>query len=301
MSTPSPLQPQSALEGALPPKSRMRVTVLTILALHVVFIGGLLMQGCDKKSGGNAAPNPSTASSLPSLGDSNLFSSPITDAQGQGSAALGSSGLGGVSGGSGTLGGGIPPVDAGGSSVGGGGGTGGVGTGTGLGGGVGSGDLGSTGSGARGLGSTGGSGTLPVASTPTEPTPGAPGVTEHVIKSGDRIGDLAKTYGVTSQAIIDANPTAKPRNLKVGDRLLIPPPTPVHATAGTGTGTGATAAAGDGEFYMVKQGDNLSKIAKKFGVSVKALRAANQLKNDRIVPKQRLAIPAKAAAGASAN
>ena len=126
-------------------------------------------------------------------------------------------------------------------------------------------------------------------------------MTEHVIKSGDRIGDLAKTYGVTSQAIIDANPTAKPRNLKVGDRLLIPPPTPVHATAGTGTGTGATAAAGDGEFYMVKQGDNLSKIAKKFGVSVKALRAANQLKNDRIVPKQRLAIPAKAAAGASAN
>ncbi|MBL9127620.1 MAG: LysM peptidoglycan-binding domain-containing protein, partial [Verrucomicrobiales bacterium] len=299
MSTPSPLQPPSALDGASSTKSRMRVTVLTILALHVVFIGGLLMQGCDKKSGSSASPNPSTASSLPSLGDTNLFASPIADAQPSGSTASGSPTSFGAGSASGGLGSGIPPADTG-TASGAGSGSGLAGTGAGL---------GSTAGGDPGHGAVRSSvagGTLPVATSPTEPPPGAPGATEHVIKSGDRIGDLAKTYGVTAKAIIDANPTAKPRNLKVGDRLMIPPPTPAAPATGATASTGASGSAAgtpaanpaDGEVYVVKQGDNLSKIAKKFGVSVKALRAANQLKNDRLVPKQRLSIPAKTAATA---
>lgn len=298
MSTPSPLQPPSALDGASSTKSRMRVTVLTILALHVVFIGGLLMQGCDKKPGSSASPNPSTASSLPSLGDTNLFASPIAETQPSGSTASGSPTAFGAGSASGGLGSGIPPVDTGTSASGTASGSGLAGTGGGYGSAVG----GDPGHGA--VRSSVAGGTLPVATSPTEPPPGAPGATEHVIKSGDRIGDLAKTYGVTAKAIIDANPTAKPRNLKVGDRLMIPPPTPAAAATGATASTSASGSAtnpADGEVYVVKQGDNLSKIAKKFGVSVKALRAANQLRNDRLVPKQRINIPAKTAANAAAG
>lgn len=281
MSTPSPLQPPDALDSASTPKSRMRVTVLTILALHVVFIGGLLMQGCDKKSGTNPSQGGTTASSLPSLGDTNnYFSNFPGDAPSAVSGTTGASGVGASA---------IPPVEAAFSppetaTPGGVGGLGGLA------------DAGGTGTGGSIAG--GGVGMLPVAATPTEPVSGfAGGMTEHVIKPGDMIGDLAKQYGVSAQAIFDANPNAKPRSLKVGDRLLIPPPTPATPRAASAAAPGTT----EGEVYIVRQGDNLSKIAKKFGVTVKALRAANGLRGDRILPKQRLTIPGKATASGQAN
>ena len=49
-------------------------------------------------------------------------------------------------------------------------------------------------------------------------------------------------------------------------------------------------------FYAVKSGDNLGKIAKTHGITLKALRAAHNLKTDRITVGHKLKIPAKAAA-----
>lgn len=291
MSTPSPLQPQDALEGASTPKSRMRVTVLTILALHVVFIGGLLMQGCDKKSGTASSSSAPSASSLPSLGDTNYFSNFPGDTPGVVSGVPEGGGVPAT--GTSTGASAIPPVGTPPPAISGlpSGGSDPVGT------------LPSTTSSSvppSMTGSTpgGGFGSLPVATTPSEPIV-AGGGTEHVIKSGDTIAELAKRYGVTTQAIIDANPRVKPRNLKLDEKLTIPPPAPVSATSTPGSGSavgGAVSAPGEGEVYIVRQGDNLTKIGKRFGVSVKALRAANNLRNDRIVVKQRLIIPAKPSA-----
>ncbi|MGA2280653.1 MAG: LysM peptidoglycan-binding domain-containing protein [Verrucomicrobiota bacterium] len=44
--------------------------------------------------------------------------------------------------------------------------------------------------------------------------------------------------------------------------------------------------------YVVKSGDNLTRIAKAHGTTVKALKAANGLANDRIVVGAKLKIPA---------
>jgi len=44
-------------------------------------------------------------------------------------------------------------------------------------------------------------------------------------------------------------------------------------------------------YYTVKKGDYLSKIAKKFNTSVRALKKANKLKKDTIYPRQKLKIP----------
>ncbi len=277
MSTLSPLQPQNGLDGASTPKSRMRVTVLTILALHVVFIGGLLMQGCDKKSGSGSSQSGASASSLPSLGDTNYFSNFPGDPPGSGSTA----GAGDATGGTGQGFSSIPPVDLAtrsGQPVGGGY--------TGIGG-AGEEPASSVGLGSPTEGSRGNIGSLPVAVSPMAPETGSAGMTEHVIKSGDTIGALAKVYGVSVQAVVDANPNARPRTLKIGDRLLIPPPTPSSQAPSVAPGSV------DGDVYVVKAGDNLTRIAKKFGVTVRALRDANQMRSDRLLPKQRLVIPRK--------
>jgi LysM repeat protein len=54
------------------------------------------------------------------------------------------------------------------------------------------------------------------------------------------------------------------------------------------------------ELYVVKSGDVLYNIARSHGTSVRALRSANNLKNDRIVVGQKLKIPSKSVTPASA-
>ncbi len=57
---------------------------------------------------------------------------------------------------------------------------------------------------------------------------------------------------------------------------------------------------GSGQIYVVKSGDTLTKIAATHGTTVKALRAANTLKTDKIKVGQKLKIPVKAVAPAPA-
>ena len=46
MNTPNPLVPQGSLEEQSKGKSHIRIAVITILAIHVVLLGALLIQGC---------------------------------------------------------------------------------------------------------------------------------------------------------------------------------------------------------------------------------------------------------------
>jgi hypothetical protein len=47
MNTPSPLVPQGTFLGK-PGRSHIRIAVFTILAIHVVLLGALLLQGCKR-------------------------------------------------------------------------------------------------------------------------------------------------------------------------------------------------------------------------------------------------------------
>lgn len=261
MSTPNPLQPQGALDGAAAPKSRVRITVLTILALHVVFIGGLLLQGCKEgtKSPATADATSNTASPLPSLTDTQYFSSYPGDATvGAGAGSM----AGATSAPPAAVPSYVPPAVTTPGFVG-------------------------PDAGAPSTAGTPGAGTGYAA--PSTLTPAAGASSEHVIRKGDTIRDLARKYGVTEKAILEANPNAKPRNLKIDDKLVIP----AAAMASTTPAPAGTAAPAEGEVYVVKAGDTLTRIAKKFGVTVKQLRAANNIKGDRLLPKQKLVIPAR--------
>lgn len=56
-------------------------------------------------------------------------------------------------------------------------------------------------------------------------------------------------------------------------------------------GTLVETGTGGGKYYIVKKGDYLGKIARKYNTSVKAIKRANKLKSDIIYPGQKLIIP----------
>ena len=94
----------------------------------------------------------------------------------------------------------------------------------------------------------------------------------YIVKSGDSLYSIAKKYGITVDALKNAN--GKTSNLlSIGEILVIPPTTATTRT------------------YTVKAGDSLWKIATNYGVSVNALKQANGLSSDLLSIGQVLVIP----------
>jgi LysM repeat protein len=141
----------------------------------------------------------------------------------------------------------------------------------------------------------------PVAPEPVTPTPlptapppqvtPEPTTSEYKIVQNDTFTSIAKRFGVSVKAIVDANPNVNPARLQIGQKIVIPAPA---AAPVVDAGTAAPMNNGGEQVYTVKSGDNLTKIGGQFGVSAKAIRNANNLQTDRITVGQKLKIPAKA-------
>jgi LysM repeat protein len=129
---------------------------------------------------------------------------------------------------------------------------------------------------------------------PPQPPAEATAGSDYLVVSGDTLGKIAKAHGVTVKALEAANPGVDPKKLKIKQKLTIPAPTQSAAPDATSNAQMAMGGTG-GETYVVKSGDTLSKIAKKHGVSLKALRAANAsiASTDHIKVGEQLTIPAK--------
>ncbi len=137
----------------------------------------------------------------------------------------------------------------------------------------------------------------PIVDTAPPPQPIPAATTEHMIAKGDYLSTIAKKYGVSLKAILEANPGVDPKRLQIGKKLTIPAPSaPTVSGSGDVVSPAAVPDAMSTQTYTVKSGDNLTKIATKFGVTLKALRSANNLKTDRIKVGDKLKIPVKAGA-----
>ncbi len=280
MNNPHPINPLTPLAPGNKGNRNVRIAVISIVALHGVFFAGLLFQGCGprttesaRKDTDNSFLAPTNVGYASATLLTNTAYADLTNWPGYATQyGVGpGTGAGGVTAGGGPASSGTYP-----------GVTGTPGTGVGT-------DPGAGFGGGRGV--TGATFDLQteVVTEPIEPSAGA--LSTHKIKRGDTLAKIAAAHGITTKALMDANPGVDPRKLQVDKELKLP------AAKKT---TPAAAAAEEGyTIYTVKKGDTLSAIARKFGVTASEIRKANNLKSDTIMVDRKLKIPVAPRTGAA--
>jgi LysM repeat protein len=124
------------------------------------------------------------------------------------------------------------------------------------------------------------------------------------IQKGDSLSKIAARHGITANELAALNNISNPNLIRIGQTLALP----AHATpssspapaASRPTPSPAPAATASGASYTVVAGDNLTKIARAHGVTIAALRSANNLSSDVIRIGQKLVIPGASASSAPA-
>jgi membrane-bound lytic murein transglycosylase D len=103
---------------------------------------------------------------------------------------------------------------------------------------------------------------------PVEPASGRPGGF-HLVRRGETLADLAQQYGVSEQQLRRWNVLGRTERIRAGQRLRV--------AARGAQAVSASGPAGDHRVHTVQRGETLTGLARRYGVSVQALRAANGL------------------------
>ena len=116
------------------------------------------------------------------------------------------------------------------------------------------------------------------AAAPAAPTVARAAGTHRVVR-GDNLTALARRYGTTVRAIQTANNMGRRTVINVGQQLRLP-------------GGGSSALQSAPATHSVRSGDTLGKIAERYGTTVRAIQAANNLGRRTVINVgQRLRIP----------
>jgi N-acetylmuramoyl-L-alanine amidase len=146
-------------------------------------------------------------------------------------------------------------------------------------------------------------GTDPAAAQPVAAPPVAPATPTgqvHVVQPGENLTRIARQHGVSVDAIIAANGIADASRIYGGQQLTIPGAAPAAASpaqaAAPTAATSAAPAAVAAQVHVVQRGETVIGIARRYGVSVDAIVAANGIADaGRIYGGQQLTIPGSAA------
>jgi LysM repeat protein len=100
----------------------------------------------------------------------------------------------------------------------------------------------------------------------------------YIVRPGDNVFRIALRYRTTIQSIARLNGLNSAREIRSGQRLVV-------------VVCGGVSRQSSGRTYIVRSGDNLFRIALRYGTSAQAIRNANGLHSNLIVPGQVLFIP----------
>ncbi len=109
------------------------------------------------------------------------------------------------------------------------------------------------------------------------------GLVYHTVQQGESLNLLASRYGVSRGQIMSLNGLDS-EDLTPGEVLII-----------------KRKSTSDGKFHIVKPGETLYTIAKRYGVNISKLRELNGIDNRSLVPGQRILIQDGSAIGNSSN
>ena len=110
--------------------------------------------------------------------------------------------------------------------------------------------------------------------------------TVHTVKKGETLASIAKKYHVSVSSLKQWN-NLKKDTLKAGQKLTIYTSGGPMATSDTNS---KAAGSSSPKYYVVKAGDTLASIAKKYNTTVAKLKKLNNLKSDKIKVKQKLRV-----------
>jgi len=108
--------------------------------------------------------------------------------------------------------------------------------------------------------------------------------TVHVVQRGETLSQIARRYGTTVSALVQANGLGNANFIWWGQRLRIPGSASAPSPSTPSTIQG---------YHVVQRGETLARIAQRYGTTINALVQANGLRNvNFIYVGQRLTIPA---------
>ena len=121
---------------------------------------------------------------------------------------------------------------------------------------------------------TGGALSTKVALRMAEPVvaAGTPKRTYHRVQRGQTISELADEYGVTQRELLAWNGLDSRGRIRAGQRIRVSPPGAAAAPRAAPRPRGSAV-----KTHIVRRGDTLGGLARRFGVSIQALREANNL------------------------
>jgi membrane-bound lytic murein transglycosylase D len=127
----------------------------------------------------------------------------------------------------------------------------------------------------------------------------------HTVASGETFYGIARRYGVTAAQLRAINPDVDQEQLEIGDVLRLPASArdsragssssstqaPRTGSQSGGQRTGNQAGSTQRRTHTVAAGETLFGIARRYGVTVAAIREANEMETDQVRTGQRLVIP----------
>ena len=124
--------------------------------------------------------------------------------------------------------------------------------------------------------------------------------TQHRVQSGETLSIIASRYRVSQARLAELNDLRQPYRIRVGQTLSLPQPAgvtpPVQPTTPPAVVAAKPPVPIDDRHYIVRRGDNISRIARKHGLSEQALMQLNNIKqSDFIYEGQVLALDAQTA------